>query len=98
MLPELETTRAIGVAGTFVNLEALAGPLTLDSVTGQLHRLAALPLAERRRVPRLVPERAPVIVGGAVIACELLARLSVPQIEVSEHDLLDGVALELAGR
>jgi len=97
-LPELETTRAIGVAGTFVNLEALAGPLTLESVTGQLQRLAALPLAERRRVPRLVPERAPVIVAGAVIARELLARLSVPRIEVSERDLLDGVALELAAR
>ncbi len=97
-LPELQATRAIGVAGTFVNLEALAGPLTLDSVTGQLQRLAALPLAERRLVPRLVPERAPVIVAGAVIVRELLARLDVPLVEVSERDLLDGVALELGGQ
>ena len=35
--------------------------------------LAALPLAERREVPALEPERAPVIVAGAVIAREVLA-------------------------
>ncbi len=92
----LEATLAIGVAGTFVSLASLAGELTLAAVTAQVDRLAALPLAERRRVPGLEPDRAPVIVGGAVIVRELLARLGLPRIVVSERDLLDGVALELA--
>lgn len=94
-LPErLEATRAIGVAGTFVSLAALAGELTPESVAAQVDRLAALSLAQRRLVPGLEPDRAPVIVGGAVIVRELLARLGLPRIEVSERDLLDGVALE----
>jgi exopolyphosphatase/guanosine-5'-triphosphate,3'-diphosphate pyrophosphatase len=92
----LEATRAIGVAGTFVSLAALTSELTLEAVTAQVDRLAALPLAERRLVSGLEPGRAPVIVGGAVIVRELLARLGLPRIEVSERDLLDGVALELA--
>ncbi len=92
----LEATRAIGVAGTFVSLAALAGELTLEAVAAQVDRLAALPLAVRRLVPGLEPDRAPVIVGGAVIVRELLARLGLPRFEVSERDLLDGVALEAA--
>jgi exopolyphosphatase / guanosine-5'-triphosphate,3'-diphosphate pyrophosphatase len=96
-LPErLAAERAIGVAGTFTSLAALAGELTPEAVAAQVDRLAALTLAERRLVPRLEPARAPVIVGGAVIVRELLTRLRLPRIEVSERDLLDGVALELA--
>ena len=44
-------------------------------VETQLDRLAALPLAERRDVPGLEPERAPVIVAGAVILREVAAPL-----------------------
>jgi exopolyphosphatase/guanosine-5'-triphosphate,3'-diphosphate pyrophosphatase len=96
-LPDrLVATRAIGVAGTFVSLAALAGQLTSGSVAGQVDRLAALTIAERRLVPDLEPARASVIVGGALIVRELLARLRLPVIEVSERDLLDGVGLELA--
>jgi exopolyphosphatase/guanosine-5'-triphosphate,3'-diphosphate pyrophosphatase len=59
----------------------------------QLERLAALPLAERRRVPGLEPDRAPVIVAGAVILREVLDRYALHQIEASEQDILDGAAL-----
>ena len=38
----------------------------------ELARLAALPLAERRQVRGLMPERAPTIVAGAAILAELL--------------------------
>jgi exopolyphosphatase / guanosine-5'-triphosphate,3'-diphosphate pyrophosphatase len=96
-LPTLpDTRRAIGVAGTFVSLAALAGELTLEAVSAQVDRLAALTVAKRRLVPGLEPERAPVIVGGAIIVRELLLRLELPRIDVSERDLLDGVALEIA--
>jgi exopolyphosphatase/guanosine-5'-triphosphate,3'-diphosphate pyrophosphatase len=59
----------------------------------QLERLAALSLEERRRVPGLEPERAPVIVGGAVILREVLDRYRLDEVEASEHDILDGAAL-----
>ena len=62
----------------------------------ELERLAALPLAERREVPGLEPERAPVIVAGAAILLETMRYLGLDEIEVSERDLLDGAALAAA--
>jgi exopolyphosphatase / guanosine-5'-triphosphate,3'-diphosphate pyrophosphatase len=70
--------------------------LTRAAVEGQLERLASLPLDERRRVPGLDPERAPVIVAGAVILREILRRYDLDGLEASEHDLLHGAALEAA--
>jgi exopolyphosphatase/guanosine-5'-triphosphate,3'-diphosphate pyrophosphatase len=100
---------AIGVAGTITTLAALAQSLPeydparvhgyrvpLDAVTAQLERLSALRLAERRQVPALEPERAPVIVAGAVILWEVLAHFGLGEIEASERDLLHGIALEAA--
>lgn len=100
---------AIGVAGTVTTLAALDIGLTeydperihghrvpIEAVEQQLERLAALPLAERREVPGLDPERAPVIVAGAVIAREVLAHFELPELEASERDLLHGAALEAA--
>ena len=108
-LPELAATRAIGVAGTVANLATLDLGLTehdaaradghrlpLAGVSMQLEELAALPLEERRRVPGLEPDRAPVIVAGAVILREVLAHYGLEAIEVSGHDLLDGAALAAA--
>ncbi len=101
--------RAIGVAGTVTSLAALdlglveydperihGHVLTPDAVKRQVDRLAALPLAERRRVPGLDPERAPVIVAGAVILRETLAHFALDGVEASERDLLHGAAIEAA--
>jgi exopolyphosphatase/guanosine-5'-triphosphate,3'-diphosphate pyrophosphatase len=109
-VPEMLTARrAIGVAGTITSLAALdLGLVEYDrdrvhghrlgdaAVRAQLERLAALPLAERRRVPGLEPERAPVIVAGAVILREVMHHFGLAAIEASERDLLDGIALEAA--
>ena len=46
--------------------------------SGPARRLAALPLAERREVPGLEPERAPVIVAGAAILLEIMRHLAAP--------------------
>ncbi len=70
--------------------------LSRDGARRQLERLAALPLEERRRLPALDPERAPVIVGGALILVEVLDRYGLTSLEVSERDILDGAALEAA--
>lgn len=108
-LPELGVRQAIGVAGTVTALAALdlglveydpgrvhGHRLSRAGVQSQLDRLAALPLDERRRVPGLEPERAPVIVAGAVILREVLDRFGLDEIEASEHDILDGIALAAA--
>ena len=61
-----------------------------------LERLASLPLAERRAVPGLHPDRAPTIVAGVVILIEVLGAFGLDRVEVSDRDLLWGVALDLA--
>ena len=107
LLPPLEPTGAIGVAGTITTLAALElGGYDPERVHGfqlsraaaeqQLERLASLPLSERRELPGLEPERAPVIVGGAVIVCTVLDHYGLQGLEVSERDLLHGAALEAA--
>ena len=106
-LPEVHATRLIGVAGTITTLAALelgrydpelvhGHRLTREGVERELARLASLPLAQRRELPGLEPERAPVIVGGAAIVAETLAHAGLDKLEVSEHDLLTGAALEAA--
>jgi exopolyphosphatase / guanosine-5'-triphosphate,3'-diphosphate pyrophosphatase len=57
-------------------------------------RLAALPLAERRAVTGLDPNRAPTIVAGTVILLEVLGAFALDAFEASERDILWGVALE----
>jgi exopolyphosphatase/guanosine-5'-triphosphate,3'-diphosphate pyrophosphatase len=61
-----------------------------------LAELAALPLERRRAVPGLDPERAPTIVAGGVILVESMKAFGLESIEVSEHDILHGMALEAA--
>jgi exopolyphosphatase / guanosine-5'-triphosphate,3'-diphosphate pyrophosphatase len=106
-LPDLEPTSAIGVAGTITTLAALelggydperihGRHLSREEIETQLDRLASLPLAERRELPGLDPERAPVIVAGAVIVDQVLIRYGLAGLKVSESDLLEGGALEAA--
>jgi exopolyphosphatase / guanosine-5'-triphosphate,3'-diphosphate pyrophosphatase len=106
-LPDLEPTRAIGVAGTITTLAAVelgeydparihGYRISRGAVEAQLERLASLPLAERRELTGLEPERAPVIVAGALIVLEVLDRYGLDELEVSERDILHGAALEAA--
>jgi exopolyphosphatase / guanosine-5'-triphosphate,3'-diphosphate pyrophosphatase len=103
------TRSAVGVAGTITSIAALALGLQeydRDRVHGfrlgaraldeQLRRLAAVPVEERRRLHPLEPDRAPVIVAGAVIAQQTLAFFDLDALEISERDILDGAALAAA--
>jgi len=99
----------IGVAGTITSVAALdlglaeydrervhGHVLTAEALQQQLERLAAVPVRERRELRPLDPERAPVIVGGAVIVREVVRFFGLGGIEVSERDILDGAALAAA--
>ena len=55
-------------------------------------RAAAAPSAAR--CPGLHPDRAPTIVAGVVMLIEALRAFGLDAVEVSEHDILRGAALE----
>jgi exopolyphosphatase / guanosine-5'-triphosphate,3'-diphosphate pyrophosphatase len=100
----------LAVAGTATTLAAIdqkLDPYDPDKVHGYrvnmgageriVAELAALTVAERRRVAGLHPDRAPTIVAGAVIMLESMRAFGLDEIEVSESDILHGAALEGAG-
>ena len=99
----------IAVAGTATTLAAIdqeLDPYDPEKVDGYhvnlgaceriVAQLAALPLADRRRVTGLHPDRAPTIVAGAVIMLESMRAFDLDEIEVSESDILHGAALAAA--
>jgi exopolyphosphatase/guanosine-5'-triphosphate,3'-diphosphate pyrophosphatase len=101
--PQFEPRETIGVSGTFTTLAALelggydpaateGYMLGREAVERWTERLAEVPLAQRA-FAGLEPARAPVIVGGALIVRELMCQAALDEIEVSEHDILDGAAL-----
>lgn len=98
--------RLAGVAGTWTSLAAMEGAvepyeadlihhsvLARSQVDRWVERLASLPVAERAATPGLDPARAPVILGGAVVAAAVMDRLA-DEVVISERDLLDGLAAE----
>jgi exopolyphosphatase / guanosine-5'-triphosphate,3'-diphosphate pyrophosphatase len=100
---------AIAVAGTATSLGAIAQrlePYDPEKVHGYvlskseckriLGELAAIPLAERREVPGLHPDRAPTIVAGVLILLSVLDLFGLEDVEISEHDILRGAALGLS--
>ena len=97
----------IAVAGTATTAAAIAHdvePYDPDKVHGAhiaigdleeiLARLAILPEAERREVRGLHPDRAPTIVAGVAILLECTRAFGLDELEISEHDLLLGAALD----
>jgi exopolyphosphatase/guanosine-5'-triphosphate,3'-diphosphate pyrophosphatase len=102
---------AIAVAGTATSCAAIdleLEPYDTAKVEGHvlsraklealLERLAALPVAERRGVTGLDPARAPTIVAGVVILISALAAFGLDEVEISDRDILWGVAIDLATR
>ena len=103
-------TAGIAVAGTPTSLAAMEQgldpydpdrvhgyTLTLPGIQRLLSRLASTPLAERREIRGLHPDRAPTIVAGVVILVEAMRAFGLERIQVSEHDILYGAALAASG-
>jgi exopolyphosphatase / guanosine-5'-triphosphate,3'-diphosphate pyrophosphatase len=104
-----QANQGIAVAGTPTSLAAIdqnlepydpervhGYRLSLDSIQHMLSELAAKPLAERLKVRGLQPGRAATIVAGVVILIQAMRAFGLDSIEVSEHDILWGAALETA--
>jgi exopolyphosphatase / guanosine-5'-triphosphate,3'-diphosphate pyrophosphatase len=99
--------RALGVAGTPTSLAAIAqalDPYDSERVHGYrltaqerdaiFERLRTIPLAQRKQVKGLHPDRAIAILPGIVILTEIMRLFELDAIEVSEHDILRGAALQ----
>jgi exopolyphosphatase/guanosine-5'-triphosphate,3'-diphosphate pyrophosphatase len=71
--------------------------LLLATVELLLARLAGMSEAQRREVVGLHPDRAPTIVAGMILLGEAMRAFELDRVEVSEHDILRGGALRLAG-
>ena len=112
-LPEAERApvrRGIAVAGTATSAAAIeleldpydparvhGHTLLLATVELLLARLAEMTEAQRREIAGLHPDRAPTIVAGMVLLSCAMAAMGLEEVEVSEHDILYGGALRLAG-
>ncbi len=74
--------------------------LSLDEVRAVCHRLIRMDHDERAALGPVHPGRVDVIGGGAVVtevlADELARRAGITELVVSEHDILDGIALSIS--
>ena len=106
---EERPTHAIGVAGTITTLATLdlgleeedpdvvhGHVLPAATVAEQTGRLCRMTVEEIRALRGMHPDRAPVIAAGAVVVREALAHFGLDELEVSEHDIMHGAALEAA--
>jgi exopolyphosphatase/guanosine-5'-triphosphate,3'-diphosphate pyrophosphatase len=106
---ELEGRNAIGVAGTVTQLATLdlglereepelvhGHRMSAEAIARLAERLTSMPVEEIRRLRGMHPERAPVIVAGAVVVREVLSHFGLAELEVSERDIMHGAALAAA--
>ena len=109
MNPELASAdQVIGVAGTIVTIAAVelglkqfdpeklhAMRLTRQAAEDVFRTLATEPLVDRVFNPGLPRDRADIIVGGCCLLVAVMRRLQIPELIVSQHNLLDGIVDDL---
>lgn len=101
----------IGLAGSVTTVAALAmglpaydstrihgARIAADDVHAVTRRMLAATRAQRAAEPVMHPGRVDVIAGGALVLDRILAIGGFGEVIVSEHDILDGIALGLAHR
>ncbi|MFJ5709504.1 MULTISPECIES: Ppx/GppA phosphatase family protein [unclassified Streptomyces] len=99
----------VGLAGSVTTVAAIAlGLPEYDSEKVHHSRISAAQVAEvtarllasthdeRAAIPVIHPGRVDVIVAGALVLQEIVERVGAAEVVVSEHDILDGIALSVA--
>ena len=105
-VPPIEFGTLIGVAGTWTSLASVARALPRGmsvhhrevsrvEVGRIIDIMGLLPVEETADLPGLDPKRAPVILGGILVAEGVMDALGADHALVSERDTLDGVATAL---
>jgi exopolyphosphatase/guanosine-5'-triphosphate,3'-diphosphate pyrophosphatase len=101
----------VGVAGTITTMAAMvlglevydrervnAARLARSDVLSAVDEIVAMTVEQRRALPFMHPDRADVIGGGALVLAGVVERLALPELRVSSHDILDGIAWSLVMR
>jgi exopolyphosphatase/guanosine-5'-triphosphate,3'-diphosphate pyrophosphatase len=99
----------VGLAGSVTTVAAIAlglpeydsdrihhSRISADQVRVVTERLLRMTRAERAALPVMHPGRVDVIGAGALVLRVLVDELGVPEVVVSEHDILDGIAWSIA--
>ena len=99
----------VGLAGSVTTVAAVALGLTeydrsrihlsripADVVRQTAADLLAMSREQRAANPVIHPGRVDVIGAGALVLAQIVERLGLPEVVVSEHDILDGIAYSLA--
>ncbi|MFH8580249.1 Ppx/GppA family phosphatase [Streptomyces zaomyceticus] len=99
----------VGLAGSVTTVAAMAlglpeydsekihhSRISAAQVAEVTERLLASTHAERAAIPVIHPGRVDVIVAGALVLREIVERVGAHEVVVSEHDILDGIALSMA--
>ncbi|QGV80241.1 Ppx/GppA phosphatase family protein [Streptomyces ficellus] len=107
-VPLREAETLVGLAGSVTTVAAIALGLTAydsaaihrsrisyEQVAEVTERLLAATHDERAAVPVMHPGRVDVIVAGALVLRAVMERTGAREVVVSEHDILDGIALSL---
>jgi len=100
----------VGLAGTVTTLAGIAlglpaydpaaihlSRLPAEDVHAITERLLVQSHDERAAIPVMHPGRVDVIAGGALVLDAIVRRTGAPEVVVSEHDILDGIAWSLLG-
>jgi exopolyphosphatase/guanosine-5'-triphosphate,3'-diphosphate pyrophosphatase len=108
-VPVTEARTLVGLAGSVTTVAGIAlGLGAYDAArihhavipAAQVHEVTADLLrqtrAERSQIGLMHPGRVDVIAGGALVLDRIMTRFNFPQVLVSEHDILDGIAFEVA--
>ncbi|MBC9716742.1 Ppx/GppA family phosphatase [Streptomyces sp. TRM66268-LWL] len=108
-VPLTEADVYIGLAGTVTTLAGIAldlpeydstaihrSVLSYHQVKSVTQRLITATHDERAAIPVMHPGRVDVICAGALIVLAIMERTGARELLVSEHDILDGIALSAA--
>jgi len=108
-VPLGEAKTLVGLAGSVTTVAAIALELTeydperihgarlsADTIDAVSDRLLGLSRDERAQIHVMHPGRVDVINAGALVLRRIVHLTGLPDVLVSEHDILDGIALALA--
>ncbi|MFE5486931.1 exopolyphosphatase [Streptomyces sp. NPDC056527] len=108
-VPIREAETLVGLAGSVTTVAAIAlglpeyesekihhSRISYEKVDEIVTSLLGSTHAERAAIPVMHPGRVDVIVSGALVLLEIMERTGAREVVVSEHDILDGIALSVA--
>ncbi|MFK8908684.1 exopolyphosphatase [Streptomyces sp. YS-3] len=108
-VPLREPRTLVGLAGSVTTVAAIAlelpaydsaaihhSRISYEDVRRVTERLLSSTHEERTAIPVLHPGRIDVIAAGALVLLAVMERTGAPEVVVSEHDILDGIAWSVA--